>query len=542
LRKIAATALAIPIVAAILLSSILAGLMKRSGSPKALLMLGGIGVLVCGLLVSLPVKSVSGQQLPTFAALAPQGDLALSDEDLALDAPFVIKFTKPMNETSVEGNITLVPETRVLFKWNATGQTLSLLPDPHWQHDTQYQVRVSADATDQEGLNLASPIDATFAAGSPTTATIQATEVVDGLASPLTAFQISFTRAVKVSTVMAKVTISPSVDLTIEGEDPTDLASQVFTVTPKEQLAPNTQYIVTVWGGGQDSSGSDLADIEPFAITTMETPGIVRFRPADGTVSYDTRQPISVRFTVPMDKKATAAALSVTVNGKKVTGNSYWAESDTVLVLTPRTALPINAVVVATVSTAARSTGGIHISAASKSTFTVKRPTSSGISYGGRATSSSPWYASEVYYLKLMNCTRTGNWVTRSGDCSTETHHTLPAQSPVALDAGISNKVARPYAQYMAENRLLDHFLRGTNPHTRLCRAGYCGPSWGENIASPWSYGPSGMIAVEIFYQNESPCRCEHYAGIMNPHFRRAGIGVWYVKGKGVRVAIDFYA
>jgi uncharacterized protein YkwD len=93
----------------------------------------------------------------------------------------------------------------------------------------------------------------------------------------------------------------------------------------------------------------------------------------------------------------------------------------------------------------------------------------------------------------------------------------------------------------MADNRLLDHYLRGTTPHTRLAAQGYPGPSWGENIASPSSSGPGGMIAVEIFYQNEYWCRCEHYANIMSPYYRRAGIGVWVTNG-AVRVSIDFYS
>jgi uncharacterized protein YkwD len=141
--------------------------------------------------------------------------------------------------------------------------------------------------------------------------------------------------------------------------------------------------------------------------------------------------------------------------------------------------------------------------------------------------------------MGLMNCTRQGGWVTPGGDCSTETHHTLPAQGRLSLDAGISNKVARPYAKYMADNRLLDHYIGGTSPHSRMCAQNYCGPSWGENIASPGNSGRGGMIDIEIYFQNEYWCRCEHYFNIMDPYFNRAGIGVW--ASKSVRVAIDFY-
>ena len=48
------------------------------------------------------------------------------------------------------------------------------------------------------------------------------------------------------------------------------------------------------------------------------------------------------------------------------------------------------------------------------------------------------------------------------------------------------------------------------------------------------------MISVEIFFQNESWCRCEHYYNIMDPYFHRAGVGVWVSSGR-VRVVVDFY-
>jgi hypothetical protein len=192
---------------------------------------------------------------------------------------------------------------------------------------------------------------------------------------------------------------------------------------------------------------------------------------------------------------------------------------------------------------AAKSSTGMHLSQSGSASFTVRAATSRAIPWtGGIASATSPWYASEVYYLSLMNCTRTGGWVTSGGSCSSASRHTLPAQGRLVLDSGISNKVARPYAKYMADLRVLNHYLNGTTPHSRMCAQGYCGPSWGENIASPGSAGAAGMIAVEVFYQNEYWCRCEHYLNIMNPHFGRAGIGVWVSSStRAVRVVINFY-
>ncbi len=543
MRKILAAALALPFIAFYYVSSVIrrtsARRVLKAGPLQFILVCAAVALLVSGLLLGLPAKQAAGVAPPTFAPLAPQAEALQTQSNLPLDVAFQVQFTKPMNESSVESALTISPNTNVKFEWDATAQVLSLAPDPHWEPYTNYLVDISGAATDQEGLSLAQEIHTSFQSGSPTAGTITATEMNGDLTSPASAFQVTFTRPVKLSTVVLRLGISPQVAVTIVGDDPTDLASEVFTMTPKAALASDTTYVISMADGGTDAAGAALQSVAPLQIHTMIAPAVVRFRPQDGTTTYDSNQPVSVRFTVPMDEKSTAAAFSVTVGGRAVSGGTYWAEDDTVLVLTPRYSFSVGSTVVARVSTAARSAGGLHLSAAASATFTVSKPRSTSISFGGAASASSPWYASEVYYLHLMNCTRTGGWVTYGGACSSETHHTLPAQSPLTLNAGISNKVSRPYAKYMADTQLLDHYLRGTTPHSRLTAAGYPSGSWGENIASPSSSGKGGMIDVEVFYQNESWCRCEHYFNIMDPYFHQVGIGVWV--SKSVRVSIDFY-
>ncbi len=543
MRKIAAAALALPFIFFFFVSSLIRrrspGRVFSTGPLQLFLVGTAVLLLVAGMLLGLPAKQVAGGAPPTFAPLAPQAAAEQPDSSLPLDVAFEVTFTKPMNEASVENALTITPAVNVRYVWDATGQRLSLAPDPHWQPATTYRVDITSAATDQEGLSLVTEIHTSFQSGSLTSGTISATQVSGDLVSPATAFQIAFTRPVKLATVLMRIGLNPPVDLTVEGDDPTDVSSQVFTVTPKAQLNSDATYSVGLTDGGTDSAGADLLPVPPLQVHTMSAPAVVRFRPQAGSVTYDTNQPVSVRFTMAMDEKSTAAAFSVTANGKAVSGGTYWAEDDTVLVLTPRYSFAIGATVVARVGTGAKAKGGLHLGAAASATFKVSKPVATGISYGGVASATSPYYASEVYYLALMNCTRTGGWVTSSGACSSETHHTLPAQSALYLDAGISNKVSRPYAKYMADNRLLDHYLKGTTPHSRLAAAGYPGGSWGENIASPCCSGKGGMIDIEIFYQNEYWCRCEHYGNIMNPYFRRAGIGVWV--SNSVRVSIDFY-
>jgi len=515
----------------------------RRGIAQIGLIALAVATVASLLLVTLPTHQVAGEALPTYAPLAPAADAHRTQTGLALNAPFLVQFNKPMNESSVESALTITPAVRPSFAWDATSQVLSIFPAGHWEPYTNYAVDVTSAAVDQEGLSLETEVHTAFQSGSPTMGTISATLVVGGLAGPNTAFQITFDRPVKLSTVLTRLSIKPAVDVSVVGDDPTDVASLVFTLTPKAALEGTTNYIVTMADGGADSSGATLQHVFPLAITTMAGPAVVAFTPQSGGYTTDINQNISVRFTTAMDRSATQAAFTLTVNGVAAAGTFGWTQGDTVMVFNPRYSFRVGAKVVAKVGKAARSITGMHLADDSLTSFTVRARTSRAIAYtGGLSTSTSPWYGSEVYYLNLMNCTRTGGWVTSAGDCSSITHHTLPAQGRLALSPTISNKVARPYAQFLADHRLLDHYAYHT-PYWRLCNwGGFCGGSWGENIASPPNSGAGGMIRIETYFQTEYPWRCpNHYCNIMDPYFHQVGIGVWVSSvTHAVRVAIDF--
>ena len=538
MHKIVATAMALPALAQTYVST-LGSTFRRQPAQRKAVAIGLVAVLVIGTLVT------------GAAALAPSNDPTLGPTgtivggiDMAPNAPFQIHFTKAMDQGSVSQSVRLSPATSYRQVWDGSGRVLSLLPNPVWAPYTYYAVAIDASARDQDGRAMNSPIQSSFQTGSRTAAQITATIPSGAQVAPTTAFQISFTRPVKLVTVMLKLVITPEVPVTITGNDAADQTSQVFTLTPKSILAADTSYSVHfVNQDALDTTGSTIQPVTSLQVHTLAAAKVVRFRPFDRGYAFDPNQPVSVRFTTPMDTTATTAAFSVEAGGHLIGGQTYWVENDTVLVMLPATPFIVGQRVIARVSKAAKSADGRAIASEAMASFNIARPEVKNIPWtGGAASSSSPWYASEVYYLRLVNCTRTGGWVTPSGACSTSTHHTMPAQNPLTLDRGISNLVSRPYAKYMADNKLLDHFLNGTTPHYRLSAQGWTSGNNGENIAKPGSGGKAGMVAVEIFFQNESPCRCEHYLNIMYPYFHTAGIGVWVSsKTHMTRVVMDFY-
>ena len=113
--------------------------------------------------------------------------------------------------------------------------------------------------------------------------------------------------------------------------------------------------------------------IEPIEATPApEPPEIVRFRPRDGWVEVSIFAAVSVRFTRAMDHASTEDAFRVAVGNRAVRGAFRWAEGDTVLVLTPASALPQGARITLSVEVGARAADGVALAKAQSVTFTVR--------------------------------------------------------------------------------------------------------------------------------------------------------------------------
>jgi hypothetical protein len=153
------------------------------------------------------------------------------------------------------------------------------------------------------------------------------------------------------------------------------------------------------------------------------------------------------------------------------------------------------------------------------------------------------WFPEELYYLGLVNCTRTGGWVLNDGTCrgygSGRYSSYVP---PIRYSAGMSDLVARPYARYLASTNQCSHFLNG-NPGDRLRRAGYTGYSWAENIGcrSGYTYAKPAILASHLYFQAEKSANGGHWRNLKNAKLKWIGIGVWKASGR-VRLVTDFYS
>jgi hypothetical protein len=164
--------------------------------------------------------------------------------------------------------------------------------------------------------------------------------------------------------------------------------------------------------------------------------------------------------------------------------------------------------------------------------------------FGATAASPTPaaaltatWNDVELYYLDLLNCTRTGGWVRKDGTCKAYGSGTYSAyRKPLKLSAGISD-VARRWARKIATEGACRH----GDPGRRLRKAGYTGYAWGENIGCyDLANAYKSVLASHRAFQKEKKTGGGHWKNIKNKRYREVGIGVWKANGH-TRLVVDFY-
>ena len=94
-------------------------------------------------------------------------------------------------------------------------------------------------------------------------------------------------------------------------------ASGEYAFTPWSTLSPGAKY--RIWLDGLvDADGLPFEAVPAIVVSTGRAPSVVRFRPVNGTAKVERTAILSVRFTQPMQRTATAAAFVVVSGGHRV--------------------------------------------------------------------------------------------------------------------------------------------------------------------------------------------------------------------------------
>ncbi|HSW40922.1 MAG TPA: Ig-like domain-containing protein [Patescibacteria group bacterium] len=542
-RRALAAVLALPVLAAIYLALVL-----RRGPVTRIALALGVGGLVVGAAIALPADTV-GVPAATQAPLAASALGPAISTDRGLTSPLLVEFDAPMDAGSVASAVRVDPAAEVRLSWSEDGMRLAVEPQGSWRPETFYTVTVGMTARDRDGRALAAPLRAGFLTRAATSAHLAVTDELPSGAAVDTSIVISLDRPVPVAGAVRVFRMIPPVpgellaatDLP-EGRDAT--VADTFVWTPATSLAANTRYTVELAAGLVDAEGAAVALPEALDFTTAQAPAVVRFRPRAGTEAVPRTADVSVRFTMPMDRRTARQAFSVEVDGTVAAGTVQFAEDDTVLVFDPETDFPYGATVVLRVAEDARSMEGTAIDQGRSARFSVEsepppeptprptpapeptpRPTSPPEPTPRPAPAppteptSTSRLAAEKYLLTLINSVR--------GESG------IPA---LTYHAGVSDLAARPYARKLAVAGVCSHFYGG-DPGDRLRAAGFAGQQWAENLGCRYFSDPRAAAASLVrFFQGSSL----HYANMMSRNYTHAGVGLW-VSGGNLRFVVKFY-
>jgi hypothetical protein len=151
---------------------------------------------------------------------------------------------------------------------------------------------------------------------------------------------------------------------------------------------------------------------------------------------------------------------------------------------------------------------------------------------------------SERYALKLLNCTRTGGWVTTTGKCKARgSGRYSPKLMPLKRSQGISNKVAWPWARTLTDAQACDHVLPGEPaPAQRMSTKGYGLAAFGENVGCGWGGASPRQVVLgtHLAMQAEKSDGGGHWLNMKYAGFKSVGIGVATRDGR-TSVVYDFY-
>ena len=273
--------------------------------------------------------------------------------------PYAI-FNKAMDKPSAEGAFSLkrtsdgAPVSGI-FGWY--GNALIFKPDVDLAPGTQYTASVSTAAKDLAGNPLAAAKSWRFTTASPPSiTTVNPADGATGVSRSATPYAI-FNRAMDKPSAEGAF----SLKRTSDGA----LVSGIFgwygnalIFKPDVDLAPGTQYTVSVSTAAKDLAGNPLAAAKSWRFTTASPPSITTVNPADGATGVSRAATPYAIFNRAMDKPSAEGAFSLkrTSDGALVSGIFGWYGN--ALIFKPDADLAPGTQYTASVSTAAKDLAG----------------------------------------------------------------------------------------------------------------------------------------------------------------------------------------
>ena len=463
---------------------------------------------------------------------------------LGTTEPVSISFDQPMDRASVESALSVRPSVGTVLIWSVDSRVLYVAPSDRWSTDARYVVTVGETAQNADGEALGFPGRFSFTtqtaprvsafrlsfptdidpqrqrampgdnrADSRALVNTPASDVI-GDVSTGSSITIGFSSVMDRGDTAHHFLISPSVAGSISWSG----NSLVFT--PTERLPTDARYAITL-AGAHDRDGNRLGGDTSFSFTTRAGAQVVHRAPDDGATNVETGA-ISIWFSQPMDREATAATWHVTdlTAGAAVAGSLAWNEDFSQLQFTPAAALARGHKIQVSLGDGAEDID--HNPVASTWTFSTKAPPPPVVRTP--VTGPPPPADMAAYALWQINQSRAAYGF-----------------GPLQLNAAVS-AVASAHALDMAQHGYFSHTGRdGSDVSDRLRRGGVSFSSSGENICYYNGIGVKAMLnwCHSVFMAEPYPGVPNHIGNILGTHFNRVGLGI-ASSGSRIYIVWDF--
>ncbi len=192
-------------------------------------------------------------EAPTILSHSP----AANAQGVSDDSTIVVRFSRPMDPTSVEQSFRITPATHGSIGWNADNTVLTFQPYVHLQSPARYSVHVGTAATDAEGIALHLPFTFAFQTGTDMVRPAVLDIREQGTLTPLSdgydgvqkesAFVITFSEPMLAfDTERAISLIRRSDGASVPLQKQWSSSMQSLTIQPESNLIPETEYRLTI--------------------------------------------------------------------------------------------------------------------------------------------------------------------------------------------------------------------------------------------------------------------------------------------------------
>ncbi|MGM0509871.1 MAG: Ig-like domain-containing protein [Thermoplasmatota archaeon] len=252
--------------------------------------------------------------------------------DVAVDQEITIEFSEAMDETSVEDNLTIDPHVNGSFSWS--GDELTYTLDDEFEHYTEYEVTITSDAADENGVQMEDDYVFSFT-------TVEAPDYKPTLEinAPQQGETYDISTPIEINWTASDDNPLPSEPITIEvsyngGTNWTTLSSTIENTGSHQWTPGQISTEVKVRITCEDSAGQTTTKTTgEFSVEDTTPPDVEDTIPNDEETDVDTDQEIVIEFDEEIDPDSVDG--TVTADGEEVNGEWTLSDDNKTLMFTP---------------------------------------------------------------------------------------------------------------------------------------------------------------------------------------------------------------